>query len=166
MSEPIKAEVFAWERREPAVDYTFANGEHEAHRIGMEDWAILLRLERAGKLSFRDDRIRQRFQLIKPSSDDPSAPSRSRASPARQIARQAEFLTTLPASPCVGYLSFPFAHDSERPAPTFPRPHILLPIFQGAPELRLHGQLAGRSGGCGVLIWPSWPSSASWPSYV
>jgi hypothetical protein len=43
-----------------------------AHRIGMEDWPILLQLERAGKLSFRDDHIRQRFQLIKPSSDDPS----------------------------------------------------------------------------------------------
>ncbi len=72
MSEPIKAEVFAWERREPAVDYTFASGDRVAHRIGMEDWPILLRLERAGRLSFRDDHMRQRFQLIKPSSDDPS----------------------------------------------------------------------------------------------
>jgi hypothetical protein len=47
MSEPIKAEVFAWESREPAADYTFSNGERDAHRIGMEDWPILLRLERA-----------------------------------------------------------------------------------------------------------------------
>mgnify|MGYP006358550199 CR=1 FL=1 len=72
MSEPIKAEVFVWERRAPAVDYTFASGDRVAHRIGMEDWPILLRFQHAGKLSFRDDHIRQRFQLIKPSSDDPS----------------------------------------------------------------------------------------------
>jgi hypothetical protein len=72
MSEPIKAEIFAWEHRDPAVDYTFRNGARQAHRIGMKDWPSLLRLERAGKLTFRDDEIRQRFQLIKPSSDDPS----------------------------------------------------------------------------------------------
>ena len=67
MSELIKAEVFAWERRDPGVDYTFANGDREAHRIGMEDWPILLRLERAGKLTFRDDDVRARFQRMKPS---------------------------------------------------------------------------------------------------
>ena len=67
MTEPIKAEVFAWERREPAVDYTFASGDRVAHRIGMEDWPILLRLERAGKLTFRDDDVRARFQRMKPS---------------------------------------------------------------------------------------------------
>jgi hypothetical protein len=58
MSEPIKAEIFAWEHRDPAVDYTFRNGARQAHRIGMKDWPILLRLERAGKLTFRDDEIR------------------------------------------------------------------------------------------------------------
>ena len=72
MNEPIKAEVFAWERREPAVDYTFASGDRVAHRIGMEDWPILLRLERAGRLTFENDNIRKRFQWMKPSSDDPS----------------------------------------------------------------------------------------------
>jgi hypothetical protein len=68
MSEPIKAEVFVWERRMPAVDYTSANGDREAHPIGMEDWPILLRLERAGKLTFRDDDIRERFQRMKPNA--------------------------------------------------------------------------------------------------
>jgi hypothetical protein len=72
MSKPIKAEVFAWERRTPAVDYTFANGDREAHRIGMEDWPALLELERAGKLTFQNEVIRARFQLMKPISDDPS----------------------------------------------------------------------------------------------
>jgi hypothetical protein len=33
----------------------------------MEDWPILLRLERAGKLTFRDDDMRERFQRMKPS---------------------------------------------------------------------------------------------------
>jgi hypothetical protein len=61
-----------WERRDPAVDYTFANGDREAHRIGLDDWPILLQLERVGKLSFRDDDIRERFQRMKPDSDDPS----------------------------------------------------------------------------------------------
>ena len=65
--EAVSAEVFAWERREPAVDYTFANGDREGHRLGMEDWPILLRLEGAGKLTFRDDDIRARFQRMKPS---------------------------------------------------------------------------------------------------
>ena len=67
MSKPKKAEVFALEGRDPAVEYTFANGDREAHRIGMEDWPILLRLERAGKLTFRDDDVRARFQRMKPS---------------------------------------------------------------------------------------------------
>jgi hypothetical protein len=72
MSEPVKAEIFLWERREPAVDYTYANGDRGTHRIGMDDWPILLRLECAGKLTFRDDDIRERFQRMKPISDDPS----------------------------------------------------------------------------------------------
>jgi hypothetical protein len=61
-----------WERREPAVDYRFANGDREAHRIGMEDWPILLQLERARKLTFQNADIRERFQWMKPISDDPS----------------------------------------------------------------------------------------------
>jgi hypothetical protein len=72
MSEPIKAEVFAWERRDPGVDYTFANGDREAHRIGLEDWPVLLQLERDGKLTFQSEEIRERFQRMKPISDDPS----------------------------------------------------------------------------------------------
>ena len=72
MSEPIKAEVFAWELHGPAVEYTFASGDRKAHRNGMDDWPILLRLERGGKLTFRDEHIRGRFQWMKPSSDDPS----------------------------------------------------------------------------------------------
>ena len=66
MKEPVKSEVFAWERRDPAVDYTFANGDREAHRIGMEDWPILLQLERAGRITFQNDHIRARFQRMKP----------------------------------------------------------------------------------------------------
>lgn len=72
MSEPIRAEIFTWERRDPAVDYTFSNGDRDAHPIGMDDWPVLLRLERAGKLTFRDDEIRERYQRMKPISDDPS----------------------------------------------------------------------------------------------
>jgi hypothetical protein len=71
-ARPIKAEIFAWESRDPAISYTFPNGEREAHRIGMKDWPILLELEHAGKLTFRDDAIRERFQRMKPISDDPS----------------------------------------------------------------------------------------------
>jgi hypothetical protein len=67
MSKPVKAEIFLWDR-EPAVDYTYANGDRGEHRIGMDDWPILLQLERAGKLTFRDDDIRERFQRMKPSS--------------------------------------------------------------------------------------------------
>jgi hypothetical protein len=66
MNEPVKAEFFAWERCDPTVDYTFPNGDREAHRIGLEDWPILLRLERDGNLTFRDS-IRARFQRMKPS---------------------------------------------------------------------------------------------------
>jgi hypothetical protein len=54
-----------WER-------TFANGDRDAHRIGLDDWPILLKLERAGKLTFRDYNIRERYQRMKPISDDPS----------------------------------------------------------------------------------------------
>jgi hypothetical protein len=60
MSVPIKAEVL-WERREPAVDYTFANGDRKVHRIGREDWPILLQLVRARKLTFQNNGIRARF---------------------------------------------------------------------------------------------------------
>jgi hypothetical protein len=42
--------------------------DREAHRIGIEDWPILLQLERDGKLTFRDNDIRERFQRMKPSS--------------------------------------------------------------------------------------------------
>jgi hypothetical protein len=62
----VSAEIFALERRMPAVDYTYPNGDREAHPIGMDDWPILLRLERARKLTFRDDRIRERFHRMKP----------------------------------------------------------------------------------------------------
>jgi hypothetical protein len=72
MSKPTKAQIFLWERRMPAVNYTFADGDREAHPIGMEDWPTLLELERAGKLTFQNEVIRARFQLMKPSSDDPS----------------------------------------------------------------------------------------------
>lgn len=62
----VSAEIFAAEpRRTPAVDYTYPNGDRDAHPIGMDDWPILLRLERARKLTFRDDRIRQRFERMK-----------------------------------------------------------------------------------------------------
>ena len=71
MSKHIKAQIFTWGRM-PGVDYTFANGDREAHPIGMEDWPILWQLERAGKLTFQNDDIRERFQLMKPTSDDPS----------------------------------------------------------------------------------------------
>ena len=71
MSKPIKAQIFTWGRM-PAVDYTFANGDREAHPIGMEDWPILWQLEHTGKLTFQNDDIRERFQLMKPSSDEPS----------------------------------------------------------------------------------------------
>jgi hypothetical protein len=53
MSKPIKAEVFALEGPDPAVDYTFANGDRQMHAIGMEGWPILLELARAGKLTFQ-----------------------------------------------------------------------------------------------------------------
>jgi hypothetical protein len=33
----------------------FPNGDREAHRIGLEDWPILLQLERTGKLTHRDE---------------------------------------------------------------------------------------------------------------
>jgi hypothetical protein len=39
--------------RAPAVDYTYANGDHGAHQIGLADWPLLLRLESAGKLIFQ-----------------------------------------------------------------------------------------------------------------
>jgi hypothetical protein len=44
----------------------FRNGDREAHRIGLDDWPIMLELERAGKLSFRHDEIRERFERMKP----------------------------------------------------------------------------------------------------
>jgi hypothetical protein len=50
----------------PAVDDTFSNGAREAHRAELEDRPILLKLERAGKLTFHDDDIRERFQRMKP----------------------------------------------------------------------------------------------------
>jgi hypothetical protein len=67
MSKPIKAQIFTSQRM-PAVDYTFANGDREAHPDRHGDWPVLLRLERAGKLSFHDDDIRERFQRMKPDS--------------------------------------------------------------------------------------------------
>ena len=62
----VSAEIFAARRwRTPAVDYTYPNGDRDAHPIGMDDWPSLLRLERARKLTFRDDRIRARFERMK-----------------------------------------------------------------------------------------------------
>ncbi len=61
----ISAEIFTARRHTPAVDYTYPNGDREAHPIGIDDWPILLRLERVRKLAFRDDRIRERFERMK-----------------------------------------------------------------------------------------------------
>ena len=60
-----KSAVFARRWSMPAVDYTYPNGDRDAHPIGMDDWPSLLRLERARKLTFRDDRIRARFERMK-----------------------------------------------------------------------------------------------------
>jgi hypothetical protein len=61
----VSAEIFTARRHTPAVDYTYSNGDRDAHPIGMDDWPSLLRLERDRRLTFRDDRIRERFERMK-----------------------------------------------------------------------------------------------------
>jgi hypothetical protein len=66
MDDPVAARIFQWERRAPAVDCTYANGERDAHQIGLADWPVLARLELAGKLTFKSDDLRRRYQAMKP----------------------------------------------------------------------------------------------------
>jgi hypothetical protein len=41
------------------IGYDYGNGKHEAHPIRNEDWPIIERLERAGKPTYTNDRVRE-----------------------------------------------------------------------------------------------------------
>jgi hypothetical protein len=47
------------------VSYAFPAGDRQAHPIGTQNYASLVRLERAGKLSFVDDEARKRYEAMK-----------------------------------------------------------------------------------------------------
>lgn len=65
-NEPIAANLFLWEGLTPAVDYSYPNGDRDAHPIRLEDWPALARLEEAGALTFADDDLRRRYERMKP----------------------------------------------------------------------------------------------------
>jgi hypothetical protein len=46
------------------VAYTYKNEDHQMHQLGTEDRAALRRLERAGKLTYADDDVRERYQTM------------------------------------------------------------------------------------------------------
>jgi hypothetical protein len=47
------------------VAYTYKNEDHQMHQLATEDRTSLRRLERAGKLTYVDDDVRERYQTMK-----------------------------------------------------------------------------------------------------
>jgi hypothetical protein len=52
-------------RHQHGVAYTYLGEDHQMHQLGTEDRTALRRLERAGKLTYLDDDVRERYQTMK-----------------------------------------------------------------------------------------------------
>jgi hypothetical protein len=56
--DAASAEIIRWQGTKVGVDYTYRNGDREAHGVGAEDWPVIRKLKRAGKLSYQSDEVR------------------------------------------------------------------------------------------------------------
>jgi hypothetical protein len=65
LADAIGAKIIRWGGAKLGVSYVFPAGDRQAHPIGTQDYASLARLERAGKLSFVDDKARERYEAMK-----------------------------------------------------------------------------------------------------
>jgi hypothetical protein len=65
LKDAIAAEIIRWDGNSIGVAYTYKNEDHQMHQLGTEDRAALRRLERAGKLSYVDDDVRERYESMK-----------------------------------------------------------------------------------------------------
>jgi hypothetical protein len=54
-----------WDSSKLGVSYTFQDGDRQMHQLGTDDRAALARLDRAGKLAYVDDDVRERYETMK-----------------------------------------------------------------------------------------------------
>ena len=64
LNDAIPGEIIRWDSNSIGVAYTYKNEDHQMHQLGTEDRAALRRLERAGKLTYADDDVRERYQTM------------------------------------------------------------------------------------------------------
>ena len=66
LKDAIAAEIIRWDSNSIGVAYTYKNeGITKMHQLGTEDRTALQRLERASKLTYADDDVRERYQTMK-----------------------------------------------------------------------------------------------------
>jgi hypothetical protein len=62
--DAVSAAIFRWQGRHVGVDYSYANGDREAHRVDADDWPVIRNLKRSGKLSYQSDEVREGMDEI------------------------------------------------------------------------------------------------------
>jgi hypothetical protein len=58
----IAGEIIRWDSNGLGVNHTFPRADQQMHPLGTEDRMALRRLERAGKLTYVDDDVRDRYE--------------------------------------------------------------------------------------------------------
>ena len=61
----IAGEIIRWDSNGLGVNYTFPRADQQMHPLGTEDRMAPRRLERAGKLTYVDDDVRERYRTMK-----------------------------------------------------------------------------------------------------
>jgi hypothetical protein len=64
LKDAIAAEIIRWDSNSIGVAYMYKDEDHQIHQLGTEDRAALRRLERASKLTYADDDVRERYQTM------------------------------------------------------------------------------------------------------
>ena len=65
LASAIAGEIIRWDSNGLGVTYTFPRADQQMHPLGTEDRMALRRLERAGKLTFADEDVRERYETMK-----------------------------------------------------------------------------------------------------
>jgi hypothetical protein len=62
--EAVMATIIPWDGR-VGVSYSYRNGDAEAHAIGPHDWRVIRALEREGKVSFANKKVRESLAKLR-----------------------------------------------------------------------------------------------------
>jgi hypothetical protein len=57
--DAVSARIASWNGGYVGVEYTYDNGHRDAHQVASEDWPVIRKLKRAGKLSYASDEVRE-----------------------------------------------------------------------------------------------------------